>query len=298
MTHIFHYIAAPWVAVTIGICLSPATLAVLHSPTAAPGAAAVASVRNALDVAGEPRVCDADGAGIAGAHAVQVAVAPAHGLDHVGEYAADLGCHRMPELFRTVAGRIDEVYTLDATKLELFARIKKAACHFGVDPAIGKGIAWTESRFDQNARSPDGLSYGAFQLTRVTAEVMRARLARASVGLPLHDEVTLGIGYLRYLDRLFARRTVLDNRGLTTTPVTDPVERWRFAIASYNAGEGRVAGAQRSAAALGRNPIRFEDVRPFLPPITRRYVDTVITFGATQATVRADAAVVPDAVTS
>lgn len=295
MTHIFRHVGGAWITAAIGICLSPSTLAVLHAEPTAPSAA----VRNAetptiaacVDRVEESKVAGTTEAAFAQADHYAVFPTTADG-------APDLRCERQPELFRRVVGRVNEIYKLDATKLELFARIKRAACHFGVDPAIGKGIAWTESRFNQNARSPDGLSYGAFQLTRVTAEVMRARLAETSIGLPLHDEVTLGIGYLRYLDRLFARRTVLDNAGRTTTPVTDPVERWRFAIAAYNAGEGRVAGAQRQAAALGRNPTRFDDVRPLLPPITRRYVDTVITFGATQATVHADASVMSDAVTS
>jgi hypothetical protein len=203
-----------------------------------------------------------------------------------GDEAASDRCVRLPALFdRDVetpgAARI--AYKRNRTTEALMARIHTAACRFGVDPAIGEGVAWTESRFDEAARSPDGLSYGAFQLTASTAAQMRSRLVAARSGLPLHDEVTLGIGYLRYLSRVFARPTVLDDTGLRATPIADPVERWRFAIAAYNAGEGRVADAQRRAAALGRNPTRFEDVRPLLPPITRRYVDKVIAFGAGQS---------------
>jgi soluble lytic murein transglycosylase-like protein len=179
--------------------------------------------------------------------------------------------------FTGAAGRISR-----AVATGLLDRIHEVSCRLGIHPAIGEGVAWTESRFDPNARSPDGLSFGAFQLTRITASEMRGRLAGASAGLPLHDEVTLGIGYLRYLANLFARRTVLDNRGHTTTPVLDSQERWRFAIAAYNAGEGRVAGAQRRAAAAGKDPARFEDVRPFLPRITRRYVEQVLAFAASR----------------
>jgi membrane-bound lytic murein transglycosylase MltF len=170
----------------------------------------------------------------------------------------------------------------DPKKAALLRRIRETACRFGVDPAIGQGVAWTESRFDPSARSPDGLSSGAFQLTAVTAAQMRSRLRAANKELPLHDEVTLGVGYLRYLAGLFEKRTVLYRDGLTTVGVTDPVECWRFAIAAYNAGEGRVAAAQHRAASLGRNPARFDDVRPLLPPITRRYVDNVISFGVSQ----------------
>jgi len=191
----------------------------------------------------------------------------------------------LPELFRVQhAGHRDlqRGYRVDPKRVALLGRIREAACRFGIDPAIGQGVAWTESRFDQSARSPDGLSVGVFQLTAVTAAQMRSRLGSASAGLPLHDEVTLGIGYLRYLAGLFGKRTVLYHDGLTTVAVEDPVECWRFAIAAYNAGEGRVAAAQHRAASLGRNPARFDDVRSLLPPITRRYVDNVISFGVSQ----------------
>ncbi len=194
-------------------------------------------------------------------------------------------CERLPELFRVkhVSHReVQRGYRVDPKRAALLGRIREAACRFGVDPAIGQGVAWTESRFDSSARSPDGLSSGAFQLTAVTAAQMRSRLRTANAGLPLHDEVTLALGYLRYLAELFEKRTVLYRDGLTTVAVRDPVECWRFAIAAYNAGEGRVAAAQHRAASLGRNPTRFDDVRSLLPPITRRYVDNVISFGVSQ----------------
>ena len=194
-------------------------------------------------------------------------------------------CERLPELFRVehVSHReFQRGYRVDPKRAALLGRIREAACRFGIDPAIGQGVAWTESRFDSSARSPDGLSVGAFQLTAVTAAQMRSRLGSANAGLPLHDEVTLGVGYLRYLAGLFGKRTVLYRDGLTTVAVKNPVDCWRFAIAAYNAGEGRVAAAQHRAASIGRNPARFEDVRPLLPAITRRYVDNVISFGAAQ----------------
>jgi membrane-bound lytic murein transglycosylase F len=194
-------------------------------------------------------------------------------------------CERLPGLFRVkhVSHReIQRGYQVDPKKAPLLRRIRETACRFGVDPAIGQGVAWTESRFDPSARSPDGLSSGAFQLTEVTAAQMRSRLRAAKTELPLHDEVTLAMGYLRYLAVLFEKRTVLYRDGLTTVGVADPVECWRFAIAAYNAGEGRVAAAQHRAASLGRNPTRFDDVRPLLPEITRKYVDNVISFGVSQ----------------
>ena len=109
---------------------------------------------------------------------------------------------------------------------------------------------------------------------------MRRRLAHDSAGLPLGDEVTLAVGYLRYLNDLFARRAVLDDALRTTTPVHDDGERRLFAIAAYNAGEGCVAEAQRRTLSAGGDPARFDDVRPFLPPVTQRYVGRVVEFAA------------------
>jgi membrane-bound lytic murein transglycosylase MltF len=147
-----------------------------------------------------------------------------------------------------------------------------------VDPALSEAIARAESGLDQDARSPDGKTEGAFQIKPMTAATMQQRLANDPARLPLSDEVTLGIGYLRYLDRLFATRAVLDNPTRTTTAVSNDSERRRFAIAAYNAGEGRVAAAQRAARSAGGDPRRFADVRPFLPPVTQRYVDRVLAF--------------------
>ena len=113
-----------------------------------------------------------------------------------------------------------------------------------------------------------------------TVTEMQRRLANDPAGLPVGDEVTLGIGYLRLLDKVFARPTVLDDAGHTTTPIVSDHQRCRFAVAAYNAGEGRVAAAQRRARGEGGDPQRFEDVRPFLPGITQRYVRRVVEVAA------------------
>jgi membrane-bound lytic murein transglycosylase MltF len=67
-------------------------------------------------------------------------------------------------------------------------------------------------------------------------------------------------------------------RGLETQAVANPDERRRFAVAAFNAGEGRVASAQRRAESAGGDPTRYAHVRPYLPSITRGYVDRVIRY--------------------
>jgi soluble lytic murein transglycosylase-like protein len=162
----------------------------------------------------------------------------------------------------------------------LLARIHSASQRLGVDPALSEAIGRAESNLNESARSPDGKSEGAFQMKRPTIAEMRRRMKDDPTGLPLSDEVTLAVGYLRYLDDLFTSPAVLDRAGNTTMAISESNERRLFAIAAYNAGEGRVAAAQRQALARGGDPQRFSHVRPFLPAITQRYVERVLQFAA------------------
>jgi hypothetical protein len=272
-----------WMIAVVGLVILMTALALSHGE-ARVGSECSGDVAHgvACDVpaSGLPTHRD-DGAGVAGANAAGAAGEP---------YSR---CEPAPGFFPFLGDAGDKKNLGQGTKANrasLVARIHLAGRRLGVAPHLGEGIAWTESRFDPAARSADGSSVGAFQLTRVTAAAMRRRLAGVTGDLPLHDEVTLAIGYLRYLSGLFARPTILDDLGNTTTAVADCAERWRFAIAAYNAGEGRVAAAQRRAAAAGLDPARFDNVRPYLPRITRRYVDSVLTFAASQIAARASRA--------
>src|SRR5437867_219071 len=165
----------------------------------------------------------------------------------------------------------------------LVAAIRHAAGTAGVDSALSLAVARAESALDPRARSTDGLSVGTFQMTRATAAEMRRKIAAGTVARPSGpDDVALGVGYLRYLQDLFGRSARLAP-GLATVAVHDAGERRLFAVASFNAGEGRVARAQALAAAAGGDPTRFADVRPFLPAITRGYVARVGAYAAERA---------------
>jgi soluble lytic murein transglycosylase-like protein len=165
---------------------------------------------------------------------------------------------------------------LTPAKQALVAAIRTAAAHAGVEPALSVAVARAESSLDPRARSADGLSVGTFQVTFATAAEMRRKIARGTVARPPGtDDVALGVGYLRYLHDLFGRRAVLA-RGLETVPVADAAERRLFAVAAFNAGEGRVARAQAMVAARGGDPTRFAEVRPLLPRITQGYVERVV----------------------
>src|SRR5689334_2803668 len=165
----------------------------------------------------------------------------------------------------------------------LATTIRSAARTAGVDPALSVAVARAESNLNPRARSSDGKSVGTFQMTAATATEMRQKIARGAVARPSGpDDVALGVGYLRYLDRAFAKRAQLA-RGLATVPVADASERKQFAVAAFNAGEGRVARAQAQAAAYGGDPTKFADVKRYLPAITQVYVPRVVAYAANEA---------------
>jgi membrane-bound lytic murein transglycosylase MltF len=49
-----------------------------------------------------------------------------------------------------------------------------------------------------------------------------------------------------------------------TFAIQDPTERKKFAIASYNAGEGRIAKAQQKAKENGKDPRKWDEVKQHL----------------------------------
>jgi len=162
-----------------------------------------------------------------------------------------------------------------AGKAALVSAIHQASRAAGVPPALSVAVARAESSLNPRAVSPDGRSVGTFQVLHSTKAEMRRRIAAGSIERPPGpDDVALGVGYLRYLHDLFGRTAKLA-RGLETVAVDDAGERRLFAVAAFNAGEGRVARAQARAAAAGLDPTRFDDVQPFLPAVTRGYVERV-----------------------
>ncbi len=174
----------------------------------------------------------------------------------------------------------------DGAKQRLVDAIHVASEHAGLEPALSVAIARAESSLNPKARSADGLSVGTFQVTHYTEAEMRRKIARGTVDRPPgSDDVALGVGYLRYLHDLFGREAKL-GRGLSTVPIDDGDERRMFAVAAFNAGEGRVAQAQQRAEKAGLDPTRFAHVKPFLPRITQGYVDRVSGYAREEATIQ------------
>ena len=163
------------------------------------------------------------------------------------------------------------------------AAIRKAAATAGIDSALSVAVARAESNLNPSARSSDGRSKGTFQVLPSTAAEMHRKFAAGTVVRPTgHDDVAVGVGYLRYLHDLFARGGTLTSK-LDAVPVSDNEDLRQFAVAAFNAGEGRVAQAQKRAAAAGLDPSSFDDIRKFLPQSTRAYVDRVANYTEEEA---------------
>ena len=88
--------------------------------------------------------------------------------------------------------------------------------------------------------------------------------------------------YLKDLDTMFSERRT--SKVPDTVPVKSVSERKKFVLGAYNAGEGRIAAAQRRAEEAGKDPRLWSEVEKFLegPETTkakahetRQFVETV-----------------------
>ena len=69
--------------------------------------------------------------------------------------------------------------------------------------------------------------------------------------------------YLKDLDYAFSKRTKLTSK-LFIISVLDRVERAKFDLAAYNAGQGIIARTQQLAEKAGKDPTKWNDVKKFL----------------------------------
>jgi hypothetical protein len=162
---------------------------------------------------------------------------------------------------------------------EIRNRLVTAARQVGLDPALTQSVVKAESSFNIRAVSNDGhASKGLFQLLDSTGEFLMSR----AEGVPkTYDpfnpdlNIKLGTNYLRYLHDIFSQPTALPNN-LRTIAAADTDSLERFAVAAFNAGEGRVASAQARSESIGKDPALYDQVAPLLPRSTREYVRRVV----------------------
>jgi len=80
--------------------------------------------------------------------------------------------------------------------------------------------------------------------------------------------------YLKDLNAWFGKRTML-SEGLQTISVKRISERKKFVLGAFNAGEGRIASAQRLAEKVGKDPQSWSDIAEYLANETQRYVERI-----------------------
>ena len=113
------------------------------------------------------------------------------------------------------------------------SNVKRYAGNYEFDWLLIAALAYQESRFDQNARSPEG-AVGVMQILPSTAAAPPVNISDVHL---LEENIHAGIKYLRYIhDRYFS------SAGL------DRFNRTLFAFAAYNAGPARVAFLRKKRA--------------------------------------------------
>jgi len=164
-------------------------------------------------------------------------------------------------------------------KQEIRNRLVTAAAKFGLDPSLTQSVVSAESSFNPKAVSRDGhASKGLFQLLDTTGRHLMSRVDNAPAEYdPFNPDlnINLGASYLKYLHDIFKTKTDLPNN-LQTRAAADAGSLEKFAVAAFNAGEGRVASAQIRSEKSGKDPAQYDHVAPFLPRTTREYVNKVV----------------------
>ena len=157
--------------------------------------------------------------------------------------------------------RIEQKMELDRMRLKLLESglgreilkykpiIKKYSKRYGFDWRLIAAQIVQESGFRIKARSHKGAS-GLMQLMPQTAREISRELDIQYIMRNPRENITAGIYHLHKQYRLF--------------PNADRNNRVKLALASYNAGAGRVFDAQDIARYYKRPPNVWENVRPYL----------------------------------
>ena len=137
---------------------------------------------------------------------------------------------------------------------------KKSAKHYfgtGFDWRWFKAQAITESGLEARARSKGG-ALGLMQILPATFAEIRAENPHFGSAREPKWNIAAGIYYDRTLYRKF--------------PKAPEQDRLYLALASYNAGFGKIRKAYRKALREAQGPKRWPDVARYAPGRTRHYV--------------------------
>lgn len=134
-----------------------------------------------------------------------------------------------------------DYYALGSGKISRYDEaIKRESERIGWDWRLVSSMVYQESRFNPNAVSWAG-AFGLMQLMPATAG--RFGVTRNS---PPEAHIRAGVNFIKWLDKRFENE------------ITDPDERIKFVLASYNIGKGHIDDARRLAEKYGDNPDIWE----------------------------------------
>ena len=125
--------------------------------------------------------------------------------------------------------------------------IRKYAGKLGWDWRMLAAVIYQESKFSINTVSHRGAT-GLMQVMPSTAEYYGI-----SDLLDPEENIKAGTMHLARLQKMYS------NAGMTDT------ERFKFVLASYNAGEGRIADCRNLAAARNLDNTRWDDILKVIP---------------------------------
>jgi membrane-bound lytic murein transglycosylase F len=167
---------------------------------------------------------------------------------------------------RTAAIRMNSDYSsLKGGKLSIFdSTIRVESERLGWDWRLVASIAYQESGFNPHVKSWAG-AIGLMQLMPAASRQFKVQNAYDP-----EQNIHAGVMVLRYLDGLWAKT------------VSDPEERLKFVLASYNVGVSHVIDARNLAAKYGKDPTKWDDnVEMYLALKTKRqyYKDPVVSAG-------------------
>lgn len=144
---------------------------------------------------------------------------------------------------RTTAIRMSSDYSsLSGGKLSIYDEtIRRYAQELGWDWRLIASIVYQESGFNPNVRSWAGAK-GLMQLMPATTVQFKVNNAYDP-----EQNIRAGVAVLRYLDGLWAKT------------ISDPSERLKFVLASYNVGLSHVIDARNLAKKYGKDPTKWDD---------------------------------------
>ncbi|MCP4526676.1 MAG: transglycosylase SLT domain-containing protein [Aestuariibacter sp.] len=131
---------------------------------------------------------------------------------------------------------------------------------FGTDWRYLKAQAWQESRFDPFAVSPVG-ARGVMQFMPATAKDMQSKYDHLDDFWLPAVSINAGALYMRQLN----------NYWLSERPQED---RYKLALASYNAGAGNITKAQKKCGMA----VLYDEIIKCLPDVTGRHSKETIDY--------------------